>query len=130
MATKKTETKKENIKKSETKKTINNDTITGMNFKDEMLLIYIIPFISIVFAFMKDKAVSDKTRFHYNQAATSAILIICFAAFSKIPYIGVLGSIMILVLIIFNIITLVKELKENVTYEIPLLNALTNIIFK
>lgn len=121
MATKK-ETKKNTVKISK--------TITGMNFRDEIILIYIIPFIALVFAFMKDRLVEDKTRFHYNQAATSAIFMLIFAAICKVPFIGFLGYIGTGVLIVFNIITLVKEIKENISYEIPLISKISETIFK
>ena len=125
MATKKTEEKKE--KKTEVKV---SKTISGISFKDEMLLIYIVPFVAIVYAFMKDRIVEEKTRFHYNQAATSGLLIIACAVFSKIPYIGVFGYIAIIALVVFNIITLVKEVRDNVTYEIPVISNISNTIFK
>ena len=133
MATKKEEVKKE--KKTTEKKVVKkevkvNKTISGLSFRDEMILIYVIPFVAIVYAFMKDRIVEDKTRFHYNQAATSGLLMICFGVFSVIPYLGFIAYIPIFALIVFNIITLYKEIKENISYEIPLVSNISTSIFK
>lgn len=120
-----TKTVKEESKKEE--KIDKDVTISGLSFKNELILIYFIP-ISIIFALLKDRKVSDELRFHYNQSATSFIIILCLYVFGFIPYVGIVSRILIFVVYIFNIIALVKAYNDEV-YNIPLISDLSKNIF-
>lgn len=127
----------------------NNKTITGLELKFENLLIYLIPLLGFIFAFMKNEKVSSDARYHYKQAGatfivyatiaiTIAILsaisvplgIISFGVASVILWIinGMLWLVEIAV-VVFVIITIVKGF-HNVKFEIPVVNKLGNAIWK
>ena len=127
----------------------NNKTITGLELKFENLLIYLIPILGFIFAFMKNEKVSSDARYHYKQAGatfivyaavavTIAILgaisvplgIVTFGIVSVILWIinGMLYLIDIAV-VVFVVITLVKGF-HGIKFEIPVVNKLGNTIWK
>ena len=121
----KTETKKE--EKKETK----CETISGLSFEGEVVLVYIITIVGFIFALMKDKNVDKKLRFHYNQAATAFIVSICFNVLTVIaPLLAPVIGLCAIALFVFVIITLVQTLSNKVDYyRIPLISDLSEKIF-
>lgn len=126
-----------------------NQTITGLELKYEVLLVYLLSFLGFIFAFMKDEKVSESARYHYKQSGATFIVYLGVAivdsiigsiavAFAFTPLFGlsiVLGIISgILTLInlavfVFAIITIIKAF-EGEKFEIPFIIKLANAIWK
>lgn len=135
MAEKKTKTtkKEEVVVKEETKKEETTGTITGLEEKHEIVLIYIISILGFVFALMKDKKVSKTMRFHYNQVATLWLsnIIINIAFNFASSFIGIFAFVsypISLVLLIFTIMAAVKGYNGE-KYEIPVINDISKSIW-
>ena len=126
-----------------------NQTITGLELKWEVLLVYIISVLGFIFSFLKNEKASESARFHYKQAGTTFIIysgiaiidsiltalsiplgIITFGVFAVILWIivGILWLIEVAV-VVFAIITIVKAF-NNEKYEIPVVKDLANLIWK
>lgn len=145
MATKKTneEEKKEVVKKTTTKKTEEkketkkepetNKTITGLDEKYEVILVYLISILGFIFSLMKDKKVSKNIKFHYNQAGTIWLvnIVIMFATrvggliLSPISWISFPVSVLLFVV---TLVALVKAYNGE-KYEIPVINDLSKSIW-
>ncbi len=134
---------------AETKVIKVNKTITGLELKFEVLLVYLLCFLGFIFAFMKDEKVSRDARFHYKQSG--AIFVVCLGisivqgilgAFATALVItplfvisvllwivvGVL-SLAALIVFVFAIITIIKAF-YNERFEIPVIIKLANLIWK
>lgn len=139
MAAKKTNENVEETKVVETKteeKTNNeeNKTISGLSYKAEIVLIYLIPLVGFIFALMKEKKVSKSSRFHYNQVGTlwivNMVLSIGFGILGAfIPFSGLISSTLSIVLFVFEIIAIVKAYSDNIDYKIPVIYDLSKSIF-
>ena len=124
-------------------------TITGLELKFEVLLVYLLSFLGFIFAFMKDEKVSEDARFHYKQSGATFVVYVTlgilegilgsFAAmFAFTPLfgisilfgilIGLLGLVEVAV-IVFSIITIVKAF-YNQKFEIPFMNKISDLIWK
>ena len=68
------ETKKKEVKKTVNKKEDNDKTITGLELKWEVVLVYVISILGFIFSFMKNEKVSKNARFHYKQSGTLFII--------------------------------------------------------
>lgn len=126
-----------------------NQTITGLELKYEVLLVYLLSFLGFIFAFMKDEKVSESARFHYKQSgATFAVYLgvsivdsilatICVSlAFTPLFGISImlgivsgLLSLVNLAVLIFAIITIIKAFNGE-RYEIPVVIKIANAIWK
>ena len=110
-------------------------TIMGLEYKWEMLLVYLISILGFVFSFMKEKDVSDDVRFQYNQAGTIWIVNIAATIISYvfgmigISFVSSICSIITFILMIFSIIAIVKAF-SNETYSIPVISDLSKTIWK
>lgn len=144
MATKKEETKKTTTKKDtkvvkevkeETKQDKNEGkTISGLSFKGEVILVYIISVVGFVFALMKNSQASKEIRFHYNQSGTLWIINIASSIIFSIlgnfiPFSGLLSYAISIVLLVFSIMTIVKAYNGEENYKIPVVSDLAESIF-
>ena len=57
-------------KTTTTKKVEETRTITGLEEKYEVILVYIFSILGFIFSLMKDKRISKSMKFNYNQAGT------------------------------------------------------------
>lgn len=135
MAEKKTKTtkKEEVVVKEETKKEEKTSTITGLEEKYEIILIYIISILGFIFSLMKDKKVSKTMRFHYNQAGTLWLVNVIFNIAFNIAsnFVGIFAFVsypISVVLFIFTIMALVKGFNGE-KYEIPVINDISKSIW-
>lgn len=135
MAEKETKsTKKENAVNTEIKKDEEKtSTITGLEEKYEVILVYLISILGFIFSLLKDRKVSKNMRFNYNQAGTIWIVsIVCnvvtnFGGYFMAPIRWVSYPIS-LVLFVFTIIALVKAYNGE-KYEIPIIADLSKSIW-
>lgn len=125
-----------------------NGTITGLELQWEILLIYIIGILGLIFAFMKDEKVSDDARFHYKQSGAlfiislgvtivyrivAAILALMFLAIGLFPVIniilGTLYGVFSLGILALIIVVIIKGFQgEN--FKIPVVSKLADAIWK
>ncbi len=110
-------------------------SIMGLEFKWEVLLVYLIGILGFIFSFMKDKEIDKDVKFQYNQSATlwiiSLVLNILSRTFTSFNlfFISWTISILNIVIFVFIIITIVKAF-SNESYEIPVISDLTKSIWK
>jgi uncharacterized membrane protein len=124
-------------------------TITGLELKWEVLLVYAISVLGFIFSFLKNEKVSKETRFHYNQAGATFIIYVGIAIIDSIltalsiPLgiltLGVFSVILWIIVavlwllevavIVFAVITVVKAF-HNEKFEIPIVNNLAKMIWK
>ena len=126
-----------------------NKTITGLELKWEVLLVYIVSVLGFIFSFLKNENASKDARFHYKQAGATFIIytsiaiidsilsalsiplgILSLGIFSAILWIivGCLWLIEVAV-IVFAVITIVKAF-HNEKYEIPVVSKFADMIWK
>lgn len=110
-------------------------TITGLEEKWEILLVYIVSLLGFIFAFMKDENVSDNMRFQYKQAGAlwivnmgMSMLGVGANLITGLP-LSFITSTITFVLFVFAIITIVKGF-EGKTYEIPVISDMAKAIWK
>lgn len=139
MAVKETKSTKKNNKKDaleKTKTTKEEDktsTITGLEEKYEVILVYLISILGFIFSLMKDKNISKDMKFNYNQAGTIWIVsIVCnfvtrFGGYFMAPIRWVSYPISV-ILFVFTIIALVKSYNGE-RYEIPFIADLSKSIW-
>lgn len=146
------ETKKKEVKKTVNKKEDNDKTITGLELKWEVVLVYVISILGFIFSFMKNEKVSKNARFHYKQsgtlfiislgvsiiyrilAAIAAVTIITTAGLGIISIIfevifGTIYAVFAIALLAFIIITIIKAFNDE-TYRIPFISSLAEKIWK
>lgn len=112
-------------------------SIMGLEFKWEVLLVYIVGILGLIFSFMKDKEVDKDVKFQYNQSATIWIIYVIINILTRILIRVSLGflfftwifALVELVLLVFVIITIVKAFSDE-SYEIPVISDLTKSIWK
>ena len=118
-----------------TKKTKEEKTISGLSFKGEVILVYILGVVGFVFAIMKNKDVSKKVQFHYNQAGTCWLVSLVLGALNRsilsgYDYYTFCYEAISIVLFVFVIITIVRAYKgTDETYKIPGVSVLSEKIF-
>ena len=110
-------------------------SIMGLEYKWEILLVYLIGILGFIFSFMKDKKVDPDVKFQYNQSGTIFIISLGLSIVSRmfrytfgflISYaIGVVQ----LLLFVFAIITIIKAFNDE-TYEIPVIGNIAKSIWK
>lgn len=110
-------------------------TITGLEEKWEVFLVYIIGILGFIFSFMKYDYLSENIKFQYRQAGTIWLVNIVLTIVKIIInntigiwFIGSIFNIVSLVLWVFAIITIVKAF-NNEKYEIPVISDLSKKIF-
>ena len=110
-------------------------TVTGLEEKWEVFLVYIIQILGFVFSFMKYDYLSSNIKFQYRQAGTIwlvntvfSIAKIILAYTINVVFISYIFNMLSLVLWVFSIITIVKAF-SNETYEIPVIADLSKKIF-
>lgn len=105
------------------------ETITGMESSKEAILIYLIPLLGLIFSFLKDKKVCKEAKFHYNQAATSFILLIAASVLAVIPVLGwIIATVVPIYDLVMRIIALVKA-QSGELYKIPVEFEMTKAIW-
>ena len=127
----------------------NNKTITGLELRFEVLLVYIIPILGFIFAFLKNEKASNDARYHYKQAGATFIvyaaigIIVSVLSALSIPLgivsLGVISVIIWIInvmlwlvevaVVVLAVITIVKAF-HNEKFEIPYVNKLGNSIWK
>lgn len=111
-------------------------SIMGLEYKWEVLLVYLISILGFIFSFMKDKKIDPDVRFQYNQSGTLFIFSLSISIISRIlsSFIGfwfisyLLGIIQLGILVI-SIIVIIKAFNEE-TYEIPYISNIAKAIWK
>ena len=112
-------------------------SIMGLEYKWEVLLVYLIGILGLVFSFMKDKDIDPDVKFQYNQSATVFIISVSISIINRI-FSHTLGfmvftkyalGIVQLVLFVFSLITIIKAFNDE-TYEIPYISNLSKIIWR
>jgi uncharacterized membrane protein len=126
-----TENKKEEPKQKniETK-----ETMFGINKSAELVLVYIISILGLIFSITNDKNISKEMKFHYNQAATIWIVSICINVISQIcsqmiGAVSIVCNLLSVLLFVFTIVALIKACNGE-KYEIPLISDLSKTIWK
>ena len=112
-------------------------TIMGLEYKWEMLLVYLIGILGLIFSFMKDKKIDKDVRFQYNQAGTIFIISLIISIIVRIfryslsfmVFTSYALAIIQLILFIFSIMAIVKAFNDEF-YEIPYISNLTRAIWK
>ncbi len=111
-------------------------TITGLEEKWEVLLVYIFSILGFVFAFMNYDYLSDNIKFHYKQAGALWIINMVISILKFISnnvigffYVNLLLGMLSLIIFIFIIITIVKAFNDE-TYEIPVISDFAKSIWK
>lgn len=110
-------------------------SIMGLEYKWEVLLVYLVSILGLVFSCMKDKKIDKDVKFQYNQSGTIFIINIAASIFVSalktigIPFVGI-GIVTIQFIIwVFVIITVVEAFQDR-TYRIPVIADLSEKIFK
>ena len=111
-------------------------TVTGLEEKWEVFLVYIINLLGFIFAFMIYDYLSEDIKFHYKQSGTiwlvNIIINIVASILGGIIGTGILtyvSSCISIILFVFIIITIVKAF-EGTRYEIPVISDLAKSIWK
>ena len=111
-------------------------TVTGLEEKWEVFLVYIINLLGFIFAFMKYDYLSEDIKLHYKQSGTiwlvNIIINIATSILGGIIGTGILmyvSSCISIILLVFIIITIVKAF-EGTRYEIPVISDLAKAIWK
>lgn len=110
-------------------------TVTGLEEKWEVFLVYILGFLGFIFSFLKYDYLSENIKFHYKQSGTIWLVYVIFSFIAKV-FGSILGgavfvyiaSCIVAVLLVFIIITIVKAF-EGTRYEIPVIADLSKKIF-
>ena len=111
-------------------------TVTVLEEKWEVFLVFIINLLGFIFAFMKYDYLSEDIKFHYKQSGTiwlvNVIINIATSILGGIIGTGILmyvSSCISIILLVFIIITIVKAF-EGTRYEIPVISDLAKAIWK
>lgn len=101
-------------------------TFTGLDFNLELVLVYLVPLLGLIFSFMDQSKYSERCKFAYNQSGT---IFICYAVLTILtPFTFGLASLAIIALFVFGIIALIKGCNGE-DYKIPLVEKVTDMIF-
>lgn len=112
-------------------------SIMNLEYRWEVLLVYLIGILGLVFSFMKDKDIDPDVKFQYNQSATIFIISVIVSIANRIisnslSFVALtiyIFAIIQLVLFVFSIITIIKAFNDE-TYEIPYISNLAKAIWK
>ena len=111
-------------------------TIMGLEYKWEVLVVYLLSILGLIFSCMKDKKIDDDVRFQYNQSGTMFILLVGLNTISKLfdhmiglGLISLVAQIFSIVIFIFAIVTIVYAF-SNKRYEMPIVSDLSKMIWK
>ena len=111
-------------------------SIMGLEYKWEVLLVYLISILGLIFSFMKDKEVDKDVKEQYNQSGAMFIINLAINIISRIftnmvgiPYVAWILSIVQLVIGIFAIVAIVKAFKGE-SYKIPVIYDMSQAIWK
>lgn len=126
----------------------NNKTITGWQVRFENILIYLVPIVGFIFAFIKKAGLCDEAKFNYKQSgsafiiyAASSIVMSIFGSIQTALLVngsaaGFIFTVLVFiigiiptVLSVFVIITLINGFC-NKKFEIPVINKIGNLIWK
>lgn len=110
-------------------------TVTGLEEKWEVLLVYFVSLLGFIFSFLKYDYLSENIKFHYRQAGTIWLIYAVMSAASFIlgnvvgfSIVSYIFRCITVILYIFRIITVVKSF-ENTRYEIPVVADLSKKIY-
>ena len=110
-------------------------SIMGIEFKWEVLLVYLVSILGLIFSFMKDKKVDKDVKLQYNQAGTIFIINIAISIITNIfnnmnvPFVGLALWLVQIAIFVFEIVAIVKAF-SNESYRIPVIGDLSEKIFK
>ena len=111
-------------------------SIMGLEYKWEVLLVYLVCILGFIFSFMKDKEVDKDVKFQYNQSGAMFIIFVGLNIISRVfmytiglGFLAAICGLIEIVVSIFAIVAVVKAFK-NETYEIPLVSDLAKAIWK
>ena len=111
-------------------------SIMGLDYKWEVLVVYIFPLLGLIFSFMKDKKVDNSVKEQYNQSGVIFIISlginILFRNFiirTGISYLASMIDILGIVIFVFEVIAVVKAF-NNESYKIPVIYDLSQKLFK
>lgn len=111
-------------------------SIMGLEYKWEVLLVYLVSILGFIFSFMKDKEVDKDVKFQYNQSGTIFIINLAiniisqvFARGLNVFVVSYIFSVLQLVIGIFALITVIKAF-SNETYRIPVIADFSEKIWK
>lgn len=116
----------------ETKKNTNinddNNTITNLSLKGEIILVYLFTIFGLIFSILDNGSYSKRAKFAYNQSGTLAIISIVLWIFGFIPFIGIVFRLFNVVVFIFAIIAMVRGYNGE-DYKIVLVSDISDIIW-
>ncbi|MBR2712446.1 MAG: DUF4870 domain-containing protein [Bacilli bacterium] len=122
---------KQEEKKEETKteNTTAKKTMSGLSVEAEIVLVYLISVLGLVFAFIADDKVDARAKFAYKQAGAVFIVSACLSCCMIIPLFGLMFGLANIVVFVFTIIALVKGYQGE-DYKIPVIYDIANAIWK
>ena len=129
--TKNEEKKEESKKESTSEKTSSSTkkTVSGLSLEGEIVLVYLVSILGLVFAFIADDKIDERAKFAYKQSGAVFICSVVLSCFAVIPFIGLLFGIASFVLFVFTIVALIKGYQGE-EFKIPVIYDLANLIWK
>lgn len=127
------ETKKTPAKKTTTKKVEETRTITGLEEKYEVILVYIFSILGFIFSLMKDKRISKSMKFNYNQAGTMWLVSIILNVVLNFGGVFInplkfMSYPISIILFVFSLVAMIKAYNgEN--YKIPVIADISKSIW-
>lgn len=110
-------------------------SIMGLEFKWEVLIVYLVSILGLVFSFMKDKDVDKDVKLQYNQAGVIFIINAILTIISRstysfgLWYISSVVGIIEIVIFVFALVAVIKAF-SNESYEIPVISDLAKSLWK
>lgn len=126
---KKEEKQEEKKEETKTDNTSAKKTMSGLSVEAEIVLVYLISILGLVFAFISDDKVDERAKFAYKQSGAVFIVSACLSCCMIIPLFGLMFGLANVVLFIFTIIALVKGYQGE-DYKIPVIYDIANAIWK
>lgn len=111
-------------------------SIMGLEYKYEVLVVYLLSILGFIFSFMKDKKIDPDVKFQYNQSGTLFIFSLSISIISRILssslgfwFVSYMLGIVQLGILVISIIVIVKAFNDE-TYEIPYISNIAKTIWK
>lgn len=127
------ETKKTTTKKTTTKKVEETRTITGLEEKYEVILVYIFSILGFIFSLMKYEKISKSMKFNYNQAGTMWLVSIILNVVLNFGGVFInplkfMSYPISIILFVFSLVAMIKAYNgEN--YKIPVIADISKSIW-
>ena len=111
-------------------------SIMGLDYKWEVLIVYLLPLLGLIFSLMKDKKIDNSVKEQYNQSGVIFIISLAISILLRnfIIRAGILPiawmiDILSLVIFVFEVVAVVKAF-SNESYKIPVIYDLSQKLFK